>query len=233
MRSKRSRLDRFICYHQQVPKKQVQLMLAQGRIKVDGEIARDMDLQVDQFSHISLDAQVLQQKEAQYLMLHKPVGVVCATKDDKHITVLELLPDGIDDLHIVGRLDLNTSGLVLLTNDGQWSRRIMSPEQKVNKTYLVDLENPIDSSYIEAFAAGFYFEYEDITTLPAKLEIVDSHTALVTLQEGRYHQIKRMFGRFRNPVIKLHRLSVGNLQLDKSLKPGESRALTEQEVNCI
>ncbi len=233
MKSKRSRLDRFICYHQQIPKKQVQLILAQGRIKVDGVIARDMDKQVDQFSHICLDGRVLQQRTAQYLMLHKPVGVVCATKDDNHATVLDLLPEQTDDLHIVGRLDLNTSGLVLITNDGQWSRRIMSPEHKVDKTYLVSLEKPIDPSYIGAFEAGFYFEYEDITTLPAKLEILGEHIALVTLQEGRYHQIKRMFGRFRNPVVKLHRLSVGHLQLDESLQPGQSRSLTTEEIDSF
>ncbi|MCG9695838.1 16S rRNA pseudouridine(516) synthase [Shewanella sp. Isolate11] len=233
MQSKRSRLDRFICQHKQLPKKQVRLLLAQGRVSVDDEIVRDMDRQIDQFTTISLDGQLLQQRQARYLMLHKPLGVVCATKDDKHQTVIDLLPEYVnDDLHIVGRLDLNTSGLVLLTNDGQWSKRIMSPQYKVNKTYLVGLQNPLDDSYITAFARGFYFEYEDITTLPAKLEIIDSHHARVTLQEGRYHQIKRMFGRFRNPVIALHRQSVGNLSLD-DLAVGESRLLTVDEVSSI
>jgi 16S rRNA pseudouridine516 synthase len=137
------------------------------------------------------------------------------------------------DLHIVGRLDLNTSGLVLLTNDGKWSRRIMSPEHKVNKTYLVTLKNPIDEQYVEAFARGFYFAFEDLTTLPAKLEIVSRHTGLVTLQQGRYHQIKRMFGRFSNPVVALHRLSVGEIVLDEALILGQSRQLTAAEVMSV
>lgn len=239
MQSKRARLDRFISSHIQLPKKQVRLLLAQGRVTVDGVIARDIDLQVDQFSHIICDDVVLQRRSARYIMLNKPVGVVCATKDEQHRTVIDLLNEtSMDepntyDLHIVGRLDLNTSGLVLLTNDGKWSRRIMSPEQKVNKTYLVTLKNPIDEQYVEAFARGFYFAFEDLTTLPAKLEIVSRHTGLVTLQQGRYHQIKRMFGRFSNPVVALHRLSVGEIVLDKALILGQSRQLTAAEVMSV
>ena len=206
-------------------------MLAKGRVKVDGEFARDIDQIVDEFSHICLDDIVLQANEASYVMLHKPVGVVSATIDDKHKTVIDLLErDDKDSLHIVGRLDLNTSGLLLLTNDGRWSKRLMDPEHKVGKLYRVHLQNPLTPDYISGFAQGMYFEFEDITTLPAELEIIDSYTALVTLYEGRYHQIKRMFGRFRNPVIGLHRISVGNIVLDDGLKPGQSRALTIDEI---
>ncbi len=106
----------------------------------------------------------------------------------------------------------------------------MSPEHKVGKLYRVTLQNPIDESCIAGFANGMYFEFEGITTQPAKLEIVDEHTALVTLVEGRYHQIKRMFGRFRNPVIGLHRLSVGAIVLDSQLAAGESRDLSITEI---
>ena len=231
MESKRSRLDRFISVNTGVSKKNVRTLLAKGLVKVDGVIARDIDLIVDEFSHVMLEDRVLQANKASYVMLHKPVGVVSATVDDKHKTVIDLL-DRADkqNLHIVGRLDLNTSGLLLLTNDGRWSKKLMSPEHKVGKLYRVSLQNPIDESYIAAFANGMYFEYEDITTLPAMLEIVNEYTALVTLMEGRYHQIKRMFGRFRNPVVGLHRLSVGAITLDEKLLPGESRELTVDEV---
>jgi len=206
-------------------------MLAKGRVKVDGKLARDIDQIVDEFSHICMDDKVLQANMASYVMLHKPVGVVSATIDDKHRTVIDLLErDDKESLHIVGRLDLNTSGLLLLTNDGRWSKQLMDPEHKVGKLYRVHLQNPLTSEYISGFAKGMYFEFEDITTLPAELEIIDSHTALVTLYEGRYHQIKRMFGRFRNPVIGLHRISVGNIVLDDSLQAGESRALTIDEI---
>lgn len=231
MESKRARLDRFISVNTGINRKHVRLMLAKGRVRVDGELARDIDQVVDEFSHICLDDKVLQANEASYVMLHKPVGVVSATIDDKHKTVIELLDrDDKESLHIVGRLDLNTSGLLLLTNDGRWSKRLMDPDHKVGKLYRVQLKNPLTPEYISGFAQGMYFEFEGITTLPAELEIVDSYTALVTLYEGRYHQIKRMFGRFRNPVIGLHRISVGNILLDNNLKPGGSRVLTPEEI---
>ncbi|ABZ75516.1 pseudouridine synthase [Shewanella halifaxensis HAW-EB4] len=234
MESKRARLDRFISVKTGINKKYVRLLLAKGQVLVDGEIARDIDLIIDQFSHVSLDGQVLQANAPSYVMLYKPVGVVSATIDDKHKTVIDLLDrEDKHSLHIVGRLDLNTSGLLLLTNDGRWSKKLMSPQHKVDKVYRVTLKNPIDESYIVAFAAGMYFAFEDITTQPAKLEIVDDHTALVTLVEGRYHQIKRMFGRFRNPVIGLHRLSVGTIELGLQLAVGESRDLSESEIQNV
>ncbi|OEG72665.1 16S rRNA pseudouridine(516) synthase [Shewanella colwelliana] len=230
MESKRFRLDRFISGKLQIPKKQIRPMLAAGRVRVDGIIARDMDQIVDQFSHVVVDDITLQQHSAHYIMLHKPIGVVCATKDEQHTTVMELLPaNSPQDLHIVGRLDLNTSGLVLLTNDGHWSRQLMSPTQKIPKQYLVTLKHPLTPAYIEAFTKGFYFEYEDITTLPAELQILGPNRALVTLYEGKYHQIKRMFGRFRNQVMALHRIAVGNIVLDENLQSGQSRPLTKAE----
>lgn len=233
MESKRARLDRFISQRLQINRKHVRLMLAKNQVSVDGELARDIDMIVDYFSHICVNGKSIQANQARYLMLHKPVGVVSATVDDKHKTVIDLLEQKDKaSLHIVGRLDLNTSGLVLLTNDGRWSKRLMDPEYKVGKRYRVQLQNPLTVEYIAAFAQGMYFEFEDIMTLPAKLEIVDSHTALVTLYEGRYHQIKRMFGRFRNPVIGLHRLSVGEIVLDKALAVGDSRELTSAEIEC-
>ena len=174
------------------------------------------------------------------LCLNKPIGVVSATKDDMHKTVMELLPkeltqkEGITlDLHIVGRLDLNTSGLLLLTNDSRWSKSLMAPEAKVSKVYQVTLENDLTEDYVSAFAEGMYFSFEDITTQPAQLTIVSNKVAEVVLKEGKYHQIKRMFGRFRNPVLALHRSSVGGLSLDKELLPGQSRLLTEAEVVSI
>jgi len=229
--SKRARLDRFISAKTNINRKHVRLLLAQGLVEVDGQVARNIDQIIDEFSHISLEGKVLQANAPSYVMLHKPVGVVSATVDDKHKTVIDLLTRADkQQLHIVGRLDLNTSGLLLLTNDGRWSKRLMSPEHKVAKLYRVTLENPIDVSYIKAFFDGMYFEFEDITTAPVKLEIVDPHTALVTLMEGRYHQIKRMFGRFRNPVIGLHRISVGTIVLDPQLALGQSRELTAREI---
>jgi len=232
------RLDRLISELCKINRKKVRLVLAQKRVFVDGILARNIDQIVDQFSSVVMDDEVLQANKAHYIMLHKPIGVVCATKDDKHKTVIDLL-DGqftqeiIESLHIVGRLDLNTSGLVLLTNDSRWSESLTSPENKVAKCYQVTLANPITPDYISAFAQGMYFDFEKITTKPAKLRIISKFEAEVILTEGRYHQIKRMFGRFRNPVVALHRQSIGQLSLDKSLSYGESRALSEAEAISV
>ncbi|MCL1036155.1 16S rRNA pseudouridine(516) synthase [Shewanella submarina] len=231
MESKRARLDRYLAKALQIPRKQVRLLLMSGKVEVDGLLAKDMDLLIDEFNTISCDGRVLQACSPKYFMVHKPVGVVSATKDDEHKTVLELLPEAErSGLHIVGRLDLNTSGLLLLTNDSRWSEALMQPGAHVSKEYLVTLGNPLTEEYAPAFAAGMYFSFEDITTAPARLEVLDSHIARVVLTEGKYHQIKRMFGRFRNPVVALHRSRVGGLSLDENLAPGHWRALTRDEV---
>lgn len=227
----RARLDRFISEKCQINRKKVRLLLAQKRVSVDGVIATDVAQAIDKFSIIKLNGQVIQENRALYIMLHKPTGVVCATKDDKHKTVIDLIDLKLTQaektsLHIVGRLDLNTSGLVLLTNDSRWSEQLTSPTSKVSKHYLVTLKKPLHHDYINAFAKGMYFAYEDITTKPVKLNIISQYCAEVILTEGRYHQIKRMFGRFDNPVTALHRTSIGSYILDESLSVGESEIIT-------
>jgi len=230
----RSRLDRCISKVCSINRKEVRLLVAKGLITVDGEIATGVEQLVDKFTHIALNGEIIQANKASYIMLYKPVGVVCATRDKQHETVLDLIehPDK-GSLHIVGRLDLNTSGLVLLTNDSRWSERLMSPEHKVEKHYRVTLKNKLASEYIDAFAKGMYFSFEDITTRPVKLKIISDYIADVYLTEGRYHQIKRMFGRFRNPVTALHRCAIGTLLLDEALGLGQSRELTIVEVGDI
>lgn len=231
MHSKRTRLDRFISTQLRINRRDIKPLLAQGRILLDGVTATEAQAFVDEFTQVVLDGRVLQAKQASYFMLHKPVGVVCATKDVQHKTVIDLLdcPERAD-LHVVGRLDFNSTGLVLLTNDGRWSRQLTQPETKVVKRYRVTLAKPIDDACVRAFAEGMYFSFEDITTRPARLEIIDNHTAEVFLTEGRYHQIKRMFGRFQNEVLSLHRCAIGDIQLDAALAPGASRRLTPQEI---
>lgn len=234
MASGSQRLDRYLSRTLGINRRDVKPLLAQGRVQVDGRSVGGTDHLIDEFSHVSIDDRLLQAKLPVYLMFHKPVGILSATRDPLHTTVIDMLqrPDK-DDLHIVGRLDRGSSGLLLLTNDGRWSRALMAPEQAVPKIYLVTLQNPITSDYVKAFAEGMYFDYEDITTRPARLEILEERLARVTLVEGRYHQIKRMFGRFRNPVLSLHRTAIGNLPLDPALAPGQSRELTPVELTGI
>jgi len=221
MRSKRGRLDRFISQHTQISRNKLRTAFAAGKVSVDGQIETDPGYQINEFSRIVLNPgteqeQVLQENSPLYLMLHKPRGVVSATKDHQHQTVLDLIDHPRkEELFLVGRLDLNSTGMLLLTNDSRWSQRIMAPEAKVEKVYQVELEKDVTPDYIDAFAQGMYFPFEDITTLPAKLEILGPRLTRVTLQEGRYHQIKRMFGRFRNAVVSLHRERIGALELVK------------------
>jgi len=233
MLSKRNRLDRFISKKLSIKRADIRLLLAQKKIQVDGKTATDAAQQIDQFSVITLDNNILQQHSAHYLMLHKPVGVVSATKDSLHKTVIDLIDDSYPPLHIAGRLDLNTSGLVILTNDGKWSKSLSNPLSNIKKEYVVELEHALNEDYIKAFSDGMYFSYENITTKPAGLKITAEKTAIVTLTEGKYHQIKRMFGRFRNPVIKLHRSAIGDLTLCSTLAPGQYRPLTEAEFLAL
>lgn len=237
MHTKSFRIDRYISKQLNINRRDIKLMLAQGRIVINGETVREVNTIVEEFDHVACDGKTLQNNEPLYIMLNKPIGVVSATKDDQHKTVMSLLQgmseENLNSLHIVGRLDLNTSGLLLLTNDSYWSRKLMSPEAKVSKTYRVELENDLTEEYVVAFAEGMYFSFEGITTQPAQLKILDNKIAEVVLTEGKYHQIKRMFGRFRNPVLALHRNSIGNLTLDEKLLIGQSRKLTPAEVSAI
>jgi 16S rRNA pseudouridine516 synthase len=229
-----ARLDRFLSKHLSLQRKAIKPLLASGRVQVDGVVVSDVDRIVTQFSHIVVDDAVLQQHVARYLMLNKPAGVVSATKDAKHKTVIDLIEeDQTADLHIAGRLDFNSTGLLLLTNDGRWSRQLSLPENNIRKRYRVTLKKPLTEDYVQAFSAGMFFEFENITTRPVELTILTEHSAEVVLCEGRYHQIKRMFGRFNNEVLTLHRVAIGELRLDANLQPGESRHLSPDEVDCI
>jgi 16S rRNA pseudouridine516 synthase len=230
VRSKVNRLDRFISQNSVFSISDVRLLIAQKRILLDGRAAHSVQQRVGEFTCVILDGACLQEKAPVYIMLNKPKGVVSATKDLGHTTVIDLLDHPQkDELHIVGRLDFNTTGLVLLTNDGAWSRRISLPETKLAKTYEVTLSKPLSDEYIAVFRDGIYFAYEGITTMPAQLEILSSHTARLSLIEGKYHQVKRMFGFFQNEVLALHRVSVGDISLD-GLEEGRSRLLTNREV---
>src|SRR5690606_5817345 len=146
--------------------------------------ARDREQVVDGFMRIVVAGKVLQDVAPCYLMLHKPCGVLSATRDSVHPVAPALIRHpGVEKLHIAGRLDLHASGLLLLTNDGQWSRRLSAPEGEVCKQYLVTVRDPLTSDYVAAFAGGMHFPFEDLVTRPARLEILGSHAAKVTLQE--------------------------------------------------
>jgi len=236
-RLKRSRLDRFIAHHAQISMREVQLLLAKGAIQINRQPAVSKQQMVSQFDQIEINGQRLNSIEACYLMLNKPVGVLSATVDTQFQTVIDFVPDEFcahkETLHYAGRLDRSSSGLMLLTNDSSWSRAISEPRKKINKHYLVSLEKPLKFSDIDDFAQGFYFEYEQQWTQPAKLEVIETNVAKVVISEGKYHQIKRMFAKCDNRVMKLHRYRIGDIVLDKSLPAGGIRALTANEISSI
>lgn len=227
------RLDRFLAQHTPHGRRGIRPMLAAGRVMVDGVIEKNTQCEIGEFTRVELDGEILQNKPAVYLMLHKPAGYLSATSDAQHPTVMELI-DSPATLHIAGRLDRATTGLLLLTNDGKWSRQLTDPadadKEGVPKVYLVETADPITEETQALFQQGIYFAYEDLTTQPADLEILSDHQCRLTIYEGRYHQVKRMFHAVGNRVTALHRISVGNIILDANLKPGESRELTSQEI---
>ncbi len=229
------RLDRFIANLPDCSHRQARLLVASGRVEVNGQSVRDGRCDIRVFDYVTLDGQTLQAgKPARFFMLHKPAGCVSATSDPQHPTVLDLFdePDKAE-LHIAGRLDFNTTGLLIITNDGLWSRRLTQPESLLGKTYHVETEDPIDPACVDRFAEGLYFRFENLTTRPAQLELLGPRQARLTLHEGRYHQVKRMFGYFNNKVTRLHRERMGPLVLDDNLQPGRYRSLTSAETALI
>lgn len=227
------RLDRFIIRRGNHSCKEVARLLTDGRVRVDGAVETSGLERVNRFSRIELDDEILQGREAVYLMLHKPAGYLSATSDPEHPTVMELIDHPLrDGLHLAGRLDRASTGLMLLTNDGRWSKLVTEPKEKIPKVYRVRTRDVIPQETVGHFAAGIYFAFEDLTTRPADLEILDSREALLTIHEGRYHQVKRMFHAVGNQVLELHRESIGTLNLD-GLAPGNFRHLRADETACF
>ena len=225
------RLDKFIAQATGLSRKQVHKLIRKGEVTVDGEVLRDSAGKVHSDQQIELDQQPLRLRGPVYLMLNKPLGVVCSTEDYDHETVLDLLPFELQQgVHPAGRLDIDTTGLVLLTDDGQWSHRVTSPKHGCSKRYRVELAEPLRADAAERLAEGLMLRGETKPTLPAEL-IVDCPTEVqLLIQEGRYHQVKRMFAALDNRVVELHREAIGALELDPELEPGEFRELSEDEI---
>ena len=225
------RLDRFICKHTEYGHQQAKRLIAAGQVKVNDLVITDLRAAIDRFMCVELDGRRLQHQQAYYLMLNKPAGYLSATSDPQHPTVLELLPPELrTDLHLAGRLDRATTGLLLLTNDGLWSRRITAPEQKIPKVYRVTTAEPIHPDAEACFAAGVWLAREGVFTSPAPLERISACEAFLTIYEGRHHQVKRMFAAIDNEVTALHRESMGSIRLDPDLAPGQYRCLTAAEL---
>lgn len=229
------RLDRFLVATTSLSRSQAQRAVRNGRVQVDGQGVKDPAFKPPSGACIRLDGDVLGLRGPRYFMLHKPPGYVSATVDDRYPTVLELLPpEEREGLHIVGRLDMDTTGLVLLTDDGAWSHRITSPRHRCDKRYRVTLAQPLADGDVEKLREGVLLRADDQPTRPAGVEVLGPQMLLLTLQEGRYHQVKRMFGALGNRVVALHRESVGAVVLDETcVPPGDFRALNSAEIAAL
>ena len=229
------RLDKIISATGKKSRREVREMVRQGRVLVDGKPAPAADMKVDpQTAVILLDGEPLGYEKFTYVMLHKPAGVLTATEDRRQETVLDLLPPELRRraLSPVGRLDKDTEGLLLLTNDGQLAHRLLSPKSHVDKVYYARVDGALEPGDIAAFAAGMTLG-DGLECLPSGLEILSPTEALVTLREGKFHQVKRMLAARGKPVLYLKRLSMGRLRLDPALAPGAWRMLTEEERSAL
>ena len=226
------RLDKFLCDCSDLTRSLAGKLIRQGEVMVDGIVVKQPAFHINEQSQIEFDGVVLTlEQRNRYFMLHKPEGYVCSNEDPDHPTVFFLMDEpAMGKLHVVGRLDLDTTGLVLVTDDGQWSHRITSPRHECAKTYHVWLADPVCPDAIELFAEGVYLRNETDKTRPAQLEILGECEARLTIHEGKYHQVKRMFASIGNKVVGLHRERVGGLTLDEELAPGEYRELTAEEI---
>ena len=215
---------------------EIKKFLKTCRVKLNGKFEKSSNTQVDiDKDEILFDDEIVIYKEFTYLMLNKPKDYISATFDPKLPTVLELLefPYSNMELFPVGRLDIDTTGFLILTNDGKFSYNVTNPKKKVNKKYLVTLRDDISSNQIESLENGIYFEKEDFTTENAKVEEISKREIYLTISEGKFHQVKRMLEYVRNEVVELKRVSIGNLSLDEKLELGEYREITNTELEEI
>ena len=226
------RLDKFLAETTGLTRSQAAKVLRQSAVTVNGKIEKSGAVKVSPDDEVCYDGERLNWVEnGQYIMLHKPQGYICSHEDGDYPTIYQFFDYPLSArLHSAGRLDVDTTGLVLLTDDGQWSHRITSPKFHCEKTYLVTLADPVEVNYVQACADGILLRGEKEPTKPAILEILDDYNVHLTLSEGRYHQVKRMFAALGNKVVALHRWKIGNVVLDEHLAEGEFCSLTEEEI---
>lgn len=238
------RLDKLLSHSGYGSRKEVRKTIKSGAVRINADIVKNVDLQVKpEQDHVEVNGNRVQYKMHHYYMMNKPQGVITATEDVHQQTVLDLMlaDDLLVPLFPVGRLDKDTQGLLLLTNDGQLAHRLLSPKKKVPKTYEARIAGRVVEDDIRAFRDGMLID-EDWRTLPAKLELIqtihseqemESSEVRVTITEGKFHQIKRMFAHRGKSVTYLKRISMGDLQLDSGLAPGNYRQLHAQEIEQL
>ncbi len=231
------RLDKFLADMGVGTRTEVKKYIRQGKVTVDGIVEKSPETKIDANAQsVCFDGKPIQYESYVYYMLNKPAGVISASKDSKEKTVIDLIDDKKrKDLFPVGRLDKDTEGLLLITNDGETAHNLLSPKKHVNKVYYAKIDGIVTEADQKAFSEGLSIGEGEITK-PAKLEILESgiiSEIKLTIQEGKFHQVKRMFEAVGKKVIYLKRLSMGALQLDEQLALGEYRLLTKEEIEML
>lgn len=225
------RLDKFISHLAEIPRTQARASIKRKEVSVNGEVITSHNFQLAQQDEVLHQGTPLVFLGKRYYMLNKPVGYVCANSDELHKTVFDLLDEpNMSDFHVAGRLDIDTTGLVIITNDGDWSHKITSPKSNKFKTYLVETQEPITDEALEQLRTGVMLHNEKELTRPAIAERLANYGLRLSISEGKYHQVKRMLYAVDNKVVELHREQIAGIILDENLASGEYRLLTTQEI---
>ena len=228
------RLDKFIGSQTNFSRKEIKELIRKKKVLVNDTIVSTSDIKIDtNNTKVVINGEEIIFQKNVYLILNKPKGYVSASKDNNDKTVLELVPEKYKHrkLFPAGRLDKDTTGLMIITDDGEFAHNILSPKKHIKKTYNVTIDIPLTNEMVEGFKNGVILNDGECKT--ALLEIIDTYKAIVVLTEGRYHQIKRMFGCFNAKVIELQRIGMGDLIIPENLKLGECRELTKEELNKV
>ena len=227
------RLDKFICKSTELTRTEAKKLLKMGKVTVNDVAIKDPSTQVHENNSICIEGQALTARSSRYIILHKPLDTICSNVDEIYPSLLHLIEvDKAFDMHIAGRLDADTTGLVLITDDGRWSHNIISPKKQCEKIYRVWLRDPLRADTAEKFTYGVQLQGEDDLTRPAKLAQVAEKEVLLTITEGKYHQVKRMFAAVGNKVVGLHREQIGPVKL-ADLPLAQWRYLTPIEVDAF
>jgi 16S rRNA pseudouridine516 synthase len=228
------RLDKYISNATDLSRTEAKRLIKSGDVSIDEKIATSGSQKVSTDHSVTINGSPITLLVDRYFMMNKPAGVVSATKDHTNPTAIDLIYEHRNQqLQIAGRLDIDTTGLLLITDDGQWNHIVTSPRTDCKKIYLVELENPVGEDYQRKLEAGIALEGEKRRCLPATMEVIDDHHIRLTISEGKYHQVKRMMTSLGNEVVNLHRLQIGGIELDPELEPGDYRPLTDEEIASI
>lgn len=224
------RLDKLLSNSTAFTRSQAKIVIKKGKVKVNGEVITNVAQHIKEDENVEYMGVSITKPKLRYLMYNKPAGVVCANKDNDHQTIFDtLFVANSDKLHVAGRLDIDTTGLVLLTDDGQWLHRVTSPKYQHYKVYLVDLYDDITDKQISILESGVQLKDEKDRCQPAVVEKLDNKQIRISISEGKYHQVKRMMAAIGNHLLKLHREQIADIKLEENLQEGKWRELTKAE----